>query len=207
MQIRCCALLARKAAVHVVFTNHSQVSFYCSLPHSTPRNTNFSLLLFSDFGTRFLVQVLGLELHSTRKPSFGHFRLIQGLEHVGLYELYLISLPWHNSRHVGNLQEFSCCFWKWDSAITSTIYAYVVSTKVIDAVIFHSCEPLSWILSTTIPQLTTVWCLTSWTVWTNALVDHAHFLLHIVINWTCSSRHVPAIHYMVSWPLFMVIWI
>jgi len=38
------------------------------------------------------------------------------------------SLPCHISWHVEKLQDMSCCFWKWESAITSTIYASVASS-------------------------------------------------------------------------------
>jgi hypothetical protein len=44
------------------------------------------------------------------KPSFGYFRDIQGKAHVRLFQRYPTSLPRHNSRHVENRPEISCCF-------------------------------------------------------------------------------------------------
>jgi len=109
-QILCGAVLARKASVRMVLTKHKRVSFYRSFQLFMPRKPNSPLLLFLDFGTRFLDEVLR-NLHcGVHKPSCGHFGHIQGQAHVGLFQLYPTSLPWHSSRHVGNLQENSCCF-------------------------------------------------------------------------------------------------
>jgi len=49
-----CDILARKAAIHLILTNHSQVSFSCSLPLYMPSKLNFLLRLFSDLGPRIL---------------------------------------------------------------------------------------------------------------------------------------------------------
>ena len=48
------AILAWKAAVRMMSINHCWVSFYCSLHFFMPRKLNSSLLLFLDFGPRFL---------------------------------------------------------------------------------------------------------------------------------------------------------
>jgi len=52
--ILCCAILARKAAVRLIFPNHCWVSFYRSLHLVMPGKHNTPLLLFSNFGTWFL---------------------------------------------------------------------------------------------------------------------------------------------------------
>jgi hypothetical protein len=46
----------------------------------------------------------------TQKLFFGYFRNMQGKAHVGLFQRYPTSLPRHNSGHVENLPEISCCF-------------------------------------------------------------------------------------------------
>jgi len=51
--ILCCAVLAREAAVRLIFSNRSQVYFHRSLHIIMPRKLNSPLLLVSDFGTRF----------------------------------------------------------------------------------------------------------------------------------------------------------
>jgi len=53
LQILCCAILAWKAAIWLIFINHCRVSFYRSLHLLMTRKLNSSLLLFSDFGARF----------------------------------------------------------------------------------------------------------------------------------------------------------
>jgi len=68
-----CVILARKAAVSMIFIIHCRVSFYRSCHLSMPRIFNIPLLLFSDFCARFLDQLLGFLHRSARKPSFGHF--------------------------------------------------------------------------------------------------------------------------------------
>jgi len=81
----CCAILARKAAVHQIFKNHSWVSFYHSVHHSMPRKHNSPLLLFSDFAVMIVDQVLHFFNCGARKPSFGHITHIQRKAHVGLF--------------------------------------------------------------------------------------------------------------------------
>jgi len=105
-----CTILAWKVAGRMLFINYCRVSFHRSLHLLMPRKLNSSLFLFSDFGARFLDQLLRFHYSSARKPSFGHFRYIQGKVHVGLFQRYPTSLPRHNSRHVENLQEIGCCF-------------------------------------------------------------------------------------------------
>jgi len=94
----------------VFLTKHSWVSFNCRLHFCMPRKLNTPLLLFSDFGTRFLDQIFCFHNCSAQKPFFGHFGHIQDQAHVGLFQLYPTSLPCHSSRHVENLQDISCCF-------------------------------------------------------------------------------------------------
>jgi len=127
----CGAIFARKASGHVVVTKHSWVSFYRSLHLVMPRKLDTLLLVFSDLDGRFLDQILCFLNCGTERPLFGHVDHIQGQVHIGLFQLYPTSLPCHISRHVENLQEISCCFWQWDSTITSTMYASVASSKVI----------------------------------------------------------------------------
>ena len=50
--ILCCAILVRKAAVCLIFRQHSWVSFHRSLHISLPGKLNSPLLLFSDFSPR-----------------------------------------------------------------------------------------------------------------------------------------------------------
>jgi len=71
--ILCCAIWAMKAAVSVIVTNHSWVSFYCSLGISMHRKLISPRLLLLDSGIRFPHQVLRLLYCSVRTPSFSHF--------------------------------------------------------------------------------------------------------------------------------------
>jgi len=80
-----CAIVGRKAAVHSIFKNHSQVSFYCSLHLSVPRKLNAELPVYLDFSARFLDQVMRFLQCGTWKPSYGHFGHIQGKVHVALF--------------------------------------------------------------------------------------------------------------------------
>ena len=50
LRILCCAILARKAAVCLIFTDHCRVSLYRHFHFFMPRKLNPLLLLFSDFG-------------------------------------------------------------------------------------------------------------------------------------------------------------
>ena len=71
LQILYCTILARKAAGCMIFINHSWVSFYRRLHLLMPRKLNSLLLLFSDFGARFLNQLLHFLHCGARTPSFG----------------------------------------------------------------------------------------------------------------------------------------
>src|SRR5882757_3457903 len=155
LRILCCTILAWKAAGRMIFVNHCRVSFHRSLHLLMPRKLNSSLLLFSDFGARFLNQLLRFLYCGARKPAFGHFRHIPGKAHVGLFQLYPTSLPRHSRRHVENLQEISCYFKIEASAITSNIYDSVASSTVFKACLVHSWGPLSRNSSAKIPELMT----------------------------------------------------
>jgi len=204
--ILCGAILARKAAVSVNIINHRWVSFYRSFHLSMPRKFNIPLLLFPHFYARFHDQALCFPYCGARKPSFGHFRQIQGEAHVWLFQLYPTSLPCHSSKHVENLQDISCCFRKWESAITSTIYASVASSKVFKASLVHSRWRLSPNSSAKMPELTTSWCSIPCTVWTKAFVNHGGFSLRAVKYWSRSSLRIPAAHYSINWWPCTMIW-
>ena len=207
LRIFCCAILARKASCHVVLMKHSLMSFYRSLHCFMPRKLNTPLLLFSDLSTRYLDAILRFLYCGAQKPSFGRFGHIQVQAAVRLFQLYMTSLPCHRSRHVEYLQEISCCVKQWDAAITSTIYAFVVSSKVIKACVVNYRRCLSRNSSPKIPEITTSWCSISRTVRTNALVDHGGFPLWAARNWSCSSWRTPAAWYMVNWRPLTMVWI
>ena len=85
LRIICFTILARKAAVNLIFLNHCQVSFYRSLYLFMPRKLNSVLLLFSEFGARHLDRLLRFLHCGMQKPSLGHLGHIQGKAHVGLF--------------------------------------------------------------------------------------------------------------------------
>jgi len=68
LRIRCSAILAWKAAIHVIFINHCWVSFHRSFHLFMPRDPNSSLLHFSDFGTKSSNQLLSLLHCSVPNP-------------------------------------------------------------------------------------------------------------------------------------------
>jgi len=121
VQILCSASVAMTASIRVVLMKHSRVSSYHTLDLLLPRRLSFPLLHISDFGARFLDQILHFLHCGTPKPPFGHFGQIQSQVHIGLFQLDPTSLPCHCSKHVENLQDISCCFQQWDLATTSTI--------------------------------------------------------------------------------------
>jgi len=135
------------------------------------------------------------------------FRNIQGQVNVGLFQLYPASLSCHHSRHVEYLQQISCCFQQWDSAITSTIYASVASSTVIEAYVVHSWGCLSRNSTTKIPELSPSWCSISQTVWTNALVNSGGFPVHSTIDCSHSSLRTHAVRYTTKWWPFTTVWI
>jgi len=108
--ILCCANLAKKMAVRLIFLNHCWVSFYRSLHHVMPVKHNTPLLLFSNLGVLFLDYLLCFLTCGAQKPFFSQCGHIQGKMHVRLFKLYPTSLFYHSSWHVENLQEISCCF-------------------------------------------------------------------------------------------------
>jgi len=173
--ILCCARLSRKPAARVIFPKHSRVSFPRSLHLFVPRDLHSPPLLFSDFGPTFPNQVLRFLYCGAQKPSFGHPGHTQGKAHVRLFKLYPTSLPCHSCRHVEKLHEISCCIYISDSAITSTKYPSLASSRVVKACFVHSqgCSLLN--SPATFPVLTTSWRSIAQTVRTNALVDHGGF--------------------------------
>jgi len=72
LRIVCCAILRRKAAIHLILTNHGWESFYRSYHLCMPRKLNSLLLFFAEFGPRFLDQALRLLYSGAWKPFFGH---------------------------------------------------------------------------------------------------------------------------------------
>jgi len=89
-----------------------------------------------------------------------------------------------------------------NSAVTSTIYASVASSKVIKACLANSQGRISGNSSAKIPELTPSWCSISRPVRTNAFVDHGGFPLWAVMNLLRSSLRTPAVGYTVNWPPF-----
>ena len=77
---------------------------------------------------------------------------------------------------------------------------------MIKACFVHSWGYLSGNSSGKIPDVTTLWCSTSRTVWPNAFVDHGGFQLQAAINSSCSSLWTPAVCYTVNWHPFTSIW-
>jgi len=109
--IFCGAILARKAAICLIFASHCWVSFDRNLHLVVPGKLDNLLLLYSDFGARSLDQVLRFLYSGAWKPSFGHFGHIQGKTHIWLFKVYPTSLSCQSSWHVENLQEISCCIY------------------------------------------------------------------------------------------------
>jgi len=201
------AMLATKASGRVVLTKYSWLYFHCSLYHHMPRKLNTLLRIFSDLGARLFVQILPLLYCGARKPFFAHLGHIHGQANVGLFQLYTTSLPCHHTRLVECVQDINCCFKRWDAAITSTLYASLSSSKVINACFVQSWECLSGNLYAKIPSLTTSSCSISWTAHRNALVNHRGFRLQTAIDWSCSSRRTPAVWYTVNWRPLTTVWI
>jgi len=79
------SIMARKAAISLIFMNHCRVSFYRSLHLVMPRNLNTLLHLFMDFGLRFLNLLMRFLYWGVRKLFFGHSGHIQGKAHVALF--------------------------------------------------------------------------------------------------------------------------
>jgi len=85
-----------------------------------------------------------------------------------------------------------------DSAITSTIYSSVASSKVVKTWFVHSLGCLSLNSSAKIPELTSSWWLISRSVRINALVNHGGFPLTAAITWSHSLLRTPAVCYIIS---------
>jgi len=93
--ILCCAILARKTAVRLIFPIHRRVLFFRS-PHLVmPREHHTPLLLFSNFSAGFLDWLMRFLNRGERKPLFSHFGHILGMTYVGLFKLYPTSLSCH----------------------------------------------------------------------------------------------------------------
>ena len=71
--IHCCAILARKTAVRLIFPNYCQVSFLRSLHLDMLGKHNTPLLLFSNFGPWLFDKLLRFLHCGARNPFFGHF--------------------------------------------------------------------------------------------------------------------------------------
>ena len=206
-RILCCAIVGRKAAIHLILTNRSRVSFTCTLPFSVLRKRNFLLLLFSDCGPNILDQVVRCLYSHAHAPSVGHFGHIQSNDHVRLFELYPTSLPCHSSRNVKTLQDNNYRSWKWDSAITWTAYHSVPSSKAFEACFVHSRGRLSRNSSKKIPGQIKSWCSNPPTWWTIAVGDYGGFLSQAVIHWSHKPLLTPAVHHVVSWRLSTSVWV
>jgi len=155
----------------------------------------------------FLMRYILSSIAACKTACLCHFCGIQHLAHVGLFQLYPTSLPYHSCRHVENLQDISCCFEQRNSAVTSTIYRSIASFKVIKACFVHSLGGFSANSSAKAPELTTSWCLISRTVRRNAIVDHGSVLLRAAIITLRSFLRTPAVRCTVNWPLCASIWI
>jgi hypothetical protein len=107
-KLLCTGILAWNTSGCIGLTKYSWMSFDCSLYLLMPRKLNIPLLLFPDFGMRFLDQELRLLYYGVLIPSFGHFRHIQGQAQFGLFQPYPTSLAYHSSSQVAKLQEISC---------------------------------------------------------------------------------------------------
>jgi hypothetical protein len=171
-----------------------------------PWRLNTPLLHFLNLGARILDQILRFLNGGAWKPSYCDCGHIEGLAHVGLFQVYTTSFPCHHSRHFEYIQEICCCFKQWDEAITSTIYASIASSKVIEAYFVHFWGFLSWNLWAKIAELTTSWYSISRAVGTNSLVDHGGCQWLAAINWSRSSRCTPTVCYIVQWWPFTTVW-
>ena len=112
----------------------------------------------------------------------------------------------HSSWNVENVKGISCSCWKWDSAITSTIYESLASSTVFTACFLHwwGCLSRNWYAK--IPELSTSWCTILQSIQANTLVDPGGFPLWPAINWSHSSLCTLAVHYIVSQPPATAIW-
>jgi len=158
-----------------------------------------TLLLFLDLRARFLDQILCFLYCGTRKHSFRYIAHVQGLEHVGLFQLYTTSLPCRRSRHVEYLHDIRCYCKQWDAAIISTIYASVAPSTVIKAWFVHSQGCSSGNSYTPMPELRITWCSISRTVPTNSFFNNWVLLLQTAIYWSHSSQCTFIVWYTDIW--------
>jgi len=103
-------------------------------------------------------------------------------------------------------KEISWCIYILDLATTSTTYASVASTNMVEACLVHSRGFLSLNSSTKIPELRISWCFILRNVRTKALVNHCGFPLQAAINWSRSSLRTPAVYYFINWRPCTSIW-
>jgi len=96
---------------------------------------------------------------------------------------------------------------KRDSAVTSTIYDSVASSKVFKACLVVSQGHLSPNLSACIPELTSLWCPISWTVQAAALFNHGGFPWQEAMTWSRSALCTAAMRYIVMWLSSPWMWI
>ena len=85
MQVLCCAMLTRKTASSLIFTNNCQVSVQFSLHLSMPRKLNSPIVLCLDFGESILDHITCFLYCCLWKLSCGHFGHILHKAHVGLF--------------------------------------------------------------------------------------------------------------------------
>lgn len=95
--ILCCAIVPKRAAISLIFTNHYQVSFYCGLHLAMDMKYNTPLHLFLDISPRFFDLLLRFLSCCLRTLFFCHFGHIKCKGPVGLFKLYLTSLSCHTS--------------------------------------------------------------------------------------------------------------
>jgi len=73
-------------------------------------NSTHLLHVISELGACYLYEIFRIFNCGVWKAFFGYFGHIQRQAHVGLFQLYLTSLPCHSCRHVKNVQDISWCF-------------------------------------------------------------------------------------------------
>jgi len=165
------------------------------------RQLHTPLHLISDLGAQFLDEILRFLCRDARKAFCGHFSHNHWHAHVGLLQKFPTSLPCPSSRHVEYLRDISCCFKRWNSAITSTIYSSIACSKLMKASLIHTWGCVSGDSSTKLPELTTSWCCILRTVRVIAFVTEGGFLIPAPMNWLCSSLCTPAVCYTSDWRL------
>jgi hypothetical protein len=138
VQILCCAISARKAAIQKIFKNHSWVMFCCRRKLYMHWKYDSQFCLFSSFRVRLLDDTLRFRNCGARKPSVGQFGHIQTKAYVGLFQLYPTSLPCHSRRHVEKPRRIQLRSPNIRFGITSTMYTSITTTKDIKHSFTHS---------------------------------------------------------------------